>query len=145
MGHLTYTEIRFWGEKTMATPDGRRDGEYFAQGLTPSRLKRIPNVTDVIHSMKSLDASQMAANSVVNLILPGRIPVDQCTGLLYAIAGSAVQSLQLNCVSKEELLDAQKHPEAHQNLIIRVTGFSAKFTSLTPEWQNEVLSRNFYE
>lgn len=145
MGHLTYTEIRFWGEKTMATPDGRRDGEYFAQGLTPSRLKRIPNVTDVIYSMKALDASQMAGNSVVNLILPGRMPVDQCTGLLYAIAGSAVQSLQLNCVSKEELLDAQKHPEAHQNLIIRVTGFSAKFTSLTPEWQNEVLSRNFYE
>lgn len=40
LGHLTYTEIRFWGEKTLATPDGRHSGEYFAQGLTPSRLKK---------------------------------------------------------------------------------------------------------
>ena len=145
MGHLTYTEIRFWGERTLATPDGRRNGDYFAQGLTPSRLKKIPNVTDVIYSLKKLDASTMAGNSVVNLILPGGIPVDYCTSLLYAIAGGAIQSLQLNCVSKEDLLDAQKHPEDHPNLIIRVTGFSAKFTSLSKEWQDEVLSRNFYE
>jgi formate C-acetyltransferase len=145
MGHLTYTEIRFWGEKTRATPDGRRDGEYFAQGLTPSRLKRIPDVTSVVRSMTELDPSTLAANSVVNLILPRGISLDRCEGLLRAIASSAVQGLQLNCTSREELLDAQKHPEKYPDLIVRVTGFSAKFTSLSPEWQEEVITRNFYE
>lgn len=145
MGHLTYTEIRWWGEKTLATPDGRRNGEYFAQGLTPSRLKRIPNVTDAINSMTALDGSTLAANSVINIILPGNIPLDRAEGFLRAIARTATQSLQLNCVSRETLIDAQKNPEKYPDLIIRVTGFSAKFTSLTKEWQDEVLSRNFYK
>ena len=145
MGHLTYTEIRWWGEKTLATPDGRRSGDYFAQGLTPSRLKRIPCVLDVINSMAVLDPSVMGANSVVNLILPSNQTLDRLEGLLRAISCSAIQSLQLNCVSKEDLLDAQKHPEKYPHLIVRVTGFSAKFTSLTREWQDEVISRNFYD
>ena len=145
MGHLTYTEIRWWGQETLATPDGRRNGEYFAQGLTPSRLKKIPCVNDVINAFCALDASAMAANSVVNIILPGKIPLDRCEGFLRAVAHTAVQSLQLNCTTREELLDAQKHPEKYPHLIVRVTGFSAKFTSLSPQWQEEVITRNFYE
>ena len=145
MGHLTYTEIRWWGEETLATPDGRKSGEYFAQGLTPSRLKKIPCVNDVINSMAHLDPSTMAANSVVNIILPSNISLERCEWFLRAVAGTAVQSLQLNCTSKAELLDAQKHPEKYPHLIVRVTGFSAKFTSLSKEWQDEVISRNFYE
>ena len=146
IGHLTYTEIRWWGDATKATPDGRRDGEYFAQGLTPSRLKKLPSVTSVVNSMAALDASTMAGNSVVNIILPtGKTTIDNCEWFLRAVARSAIQSLQLNCTSKEQLLDAQLHPEDYPDLIVRVTGFSAKFTSLSKEWQEEVITRNFYE
>ncbi len=146
LGYLTYTEIRWWGEKTLATPDGRRSGEYFAQGLTPSRLKRIPSVTSVIHSFDQLDPALSGANSVVNIILPsGGMTPELCESFLRAVAGSGIQSLQLNCTSREDLLDAQKHPEKYPELIVRVCGFSAKFTSLSPEWQQEVLTRNFYE
>ena len=87
----------------------------------------------------------MAANSVVNIILPSGTPLDRLEGFLRAVAHTALQSLQLNCTSKEELLDAQLHPEKYPDLIVRVTGFSAKFTSLSKEWQDEVISRNFYE
>ena len=145
MGHLTYTEIRWWGEKTLATPDGRYSGDYFAQGLTPSRLKKIPCVNDVINSMASLDGSHMASNSVLNVILPKDIPLDRAEGFLRAVAHTATQSLQLNCTTREELLDAQAHPEKYPDLIVRVTGFSAKFTSLSRGWQDEVITRNFYD
>ena len=145
MGHLTYTEIRWWGEKTLATPDGRMSGDYFSQGLTPSRLKHIPHVTSVINSLAALDGSQMAAGSVLNIILPSGTPLDACVSFLLTSTETAMGMLQLNCTSRAELLDAQKHPENYPNLIVRVTGFSAKFTSLSPEWQAEVLSRNFYE
>jgi formate C-acetyltransferase len=146
LGHLTYTEIRWWGEKTLATPDGRRNGEYFAQGLTPSRLKKISSVSSVINSLAQLDASVMAGNNVVNIILPAdKITLDICEAYLRTFADSALMSLQLNCVTKKQLLDAQIHPEKYPDLIVRVTGFSAKFTSLSPEWQQEVLTRNFYE
>ncbi len=146
LGHLTYTEIRFWGEKTLATPDGRKNGDYFSQGLTPSRLHSIPNVTSVVNSLKALDAREMAGNTVVNIILPSnKMSLDNCEAFLRACANTSMLSLQLNCVTKEELLDAQKHPETHRDLIVRVCGFSARFTSLSPEWQAEVLSRNFYD
>ena len=87
----------------------------------------------------------MAGNSVVNIILPNKISLEHCEAFLRAAADSALQSLQLNCTSKEQLLDAQKHPEKYPDLIVRVCGFSAKFTSLSPEWQQEVLTRNFYD
>lgn len=145
IGHLTYTEIRFWGEQTLATPDGRKNGEYIAQGLTPSRLKRIPAVTSVINSFSHLDSSKIGGNSVVNIILPNKTTLELCDAFLRSVSSCAVQSLQLNCTSKEQLRDAQKHPEKYPNLIVRVCGFSAKFTSLSPEWQEEVLTRNFYE
>lgn len=145
MGHLTYTEIRFWGEKTLATPDGRYDGDYFSQGLTPSRLKKIRSATSVINSLAQLDKTEFAGNTVLNVILPGNTSKDNCEAFLRAAANSSMESLQLNCVSRETLLDARKNPEKYPDLIVRVCGFSAKFTSLSPEWQDEVLSRNFYE
>lgn len=146
MGHLTYTEIRFWAERTLATPDGRHNGEYFSQGLTPSRLHRIDSVTSVVNSLAELDGSELSGNTVVNVILPSnKMSLDNCEGFLRACAHTAMGSLQLNCTTKEELLDAQIHPENHRDLIVRVCGFSARFTSLSPEWQKEVLSRNFYD
>lgn len=148
LGHLTYTEIRFWAEKTLATPDGRRNGEYFSQGLTPSRLKKIPAVTSVVESLRALDMSTLGGNTVVNIILPAMqngMTLETAEAFLYAAAKSSLGSLQLNCASREELLDAQIHPEDHKDLIVRVCGFSARFTALSPEWQAEVLSRNFYE
>ena len=88
----------------------------------------------------------MAGNNVVNIILSSnKITLDICEAFLRTVADSAIMSLQLNCVTKEQLLDAQKHPEEYPDLIVRVTGFSAKFTSLSPEWQQEILTRNFYE
>ena len=78
-------------------------------------------------------------------MLPGPTKLDICGVFLRAAAQSAVEALQLNCVSRETLLDAQKHPEKYPDLIVRVCGFSAKFTSLSAEWQDEVISRNFYK
>ncbi|WP_275564661.1 glycine radical domain-containing protein [Acetatifactor aquisgranensis] len=59
-------------------------------------------------------------------------------------AGKKLQTIQINCQNRENLLDAQIHPERHQNLIVRICGFSARFVSLSKEWQDEFLSRNFY-
>jgi formate C-acetyltransferase len=146
MGHLTYTEIRWWGEKTLATPDGRRNGDYFSQGITPSRLHQIDNVTAVLNSTKALHNENCSGNSVINIILPSdKLTLDGLEAFLRATAQSGVQSLQLNCVTKEQLLEAQKNPEKHKDIIVRVTGFSARFTSLSKGWQDEFISRNFYQ
>lgn len=95
--------------------------------------------------MATLDKTELAGDNVLNIILPGTTPLDVCEAFLRTAARTAVESLQLNCVSKETLLDAQKYPEKYPDLIVRVCGFSVKFTSLSPEWQQEVITRNFYE
>ena len=50
--------------------------------------------------------------------------------------------LQPNCNSVEELLDAQRHPERHRNIMVRVCGFSARFVNLSKRWQDEIIARN---
>ena len=50
--------------------------------------------------------------------------------------------MQPNCNSVEQLRDAQKHPERHRDLIVRVCGFSARFISLSKRWQDEVIARH---
>jgi formate C-acetyltransferase len=145
LAYWVYREFRFWGETTRATPDGRRDGDYLAQSLNPSRLNHINEITSALNSVASLDLTKCPADSVLNILLPvgGLSPIilDQFE---RAYAALNLQLLQLNCINKEELLDARKHPEKHQDLIVRVCGFSAKFVSLPPEWQEEFINRNIY-
>ena len=50
--------------------------------------------------------------------------------------------LQPNCTDVATLLDAQKHPERHMDIIVKVCGFSARFVSLSPQWQREVIERH---
>ena len=45
---------------------------------------------------------------------------------------------------RAQLLDAREHPERHPDLIVRLYGYSARFVTLTPEMQDEFLSRNLY-
>ncbi len=52
------------------------------------------------------------------------------------------QTLQINVLSKEELLDAYEHPEKHENLIVRVGGFSAYFTTLEKGLQENIIRRS---
>ena len=71
--------------------------------------------------------------------------VDNLVQMLDTYVADGGFHLNVNVFNRETLLDAQKHPENYNSLVVRVCGFSAKFTSLSPEWQAEVLSRNFYE
>ena len=59
---------------------------------------------------------------------------------VFAKKGSHM--MQPNCNSVEALLDAQRHPERHQDLLVRVCGFSARFVSLSKRWQDEVIERH---
>ena len=49
--------------------------------------------------------------------------------------------MQFNVVSKETLLDAQKHPEKYKSLVVRVAGYSALFTTLSRSLQDDIINR----
>ena len=52
---------------------------------------------------------------------------------------------QYNVVSRETLLDAQKHPENYRNLVVRVAGYSALFTTLSRSLQDDIINRTTQE
>ena len=49
--------------------------------------------------------------------------------------------VQFNVISRETLIDAQKHPEQHRDLVVRVAGYSAQFVTLAKEVQDDIISR----
>jgi formate C-acetyltransferase len=49
--------------------------------------------------------------------------------------------MQFNVVSRDTLIDAQKHPENYKNLVVRVAGYSALFTSLSRSLQEDIIAR----
>jgi formate C-acetyltransferase len=146
IGCYMYTEVIWWGKEILATPNGRRDGDYISQGLTPSRLHEIKSVTDVFANLKQYDATKLSSGSVLNVVLPAtKMSTEILVAFLRGCASSNTHLMQINCVDKEELLLAQKEPERYGHIIVRVCGFSAPFTSLSKDFQDEFLTRNYYE
>ncbi len=146
IGHNMYTEIIWWGQKIGATPNGRRAGSYIAHGITPTRLHEIKSVTDTLRSIKAAGLDKCSANSVSNVMLPAaKMDEDKLSAFMRACALNGVAAIQINCVSRDELLAAQKEPEKYRHIVVRVTGFSCPFVMLSKQWQEEVLSRNYYD
>ncbi|MBR4865315.1 MAG: hypothetical protein IKU11_01395 [Clostridia bacterium] len=146
LGYMLYLEMQRWCPSLRATPDGRRNGDYFERGFTPSRNHPAHAATSVINCMRWVDGSEIAANSVMNVTLPLKEEhLDLLGDYVRSSAESGIGAFQINCVSREELLAARKDPQAHRDIVVRVCGYSAQFVSLSDEIQTEFLSRNFYE
>lgn len=141
-GIYTYREFLYWGSNTRATPDGRRSGEQLVQGLSPSELRCEAGVTDVLNAVGTLPHELLYESNLNQTFERDAMSVDVWEAVLRVFAKKGSHLLQPNCNSVEELLDAQKHPERHRNLMVRVCGFSARFVNLSKRWQDEVIARN---
>lgn len=145
INYYVYREFYRMGKEMRATPDGRRDGEMFAHGIGPSKYHPADSLSDLMQSVCDLDPEKSGTTSL-DIQLPfGKTKKEQLAALLRVFVKMGVKHLQINCVSVDDLKKAQIHPELYQNLIVRVTGFSAKFVSLCPEFQQEIIDRHIFE
>ena len=132
----------YWGLQTKATPDGRRTGDRLAQGFSPSEYRCKSGVTTVINAVGSFPHECLYASNA-NLTFDRTAMNEKFwAAVLRVYCEKGAHMIQPNCNSVEELLDAQKHPERHQNLIVRVCGFSARFIALSKRWQDEIIARH---
>lgn len=142
LGSNLYTETIRWGNVTPAMPNGRKLGDYMAQGLTPSRCQRTITLADLLYSFRAMDMKKFPCSASVTVNLPaGRMEQSQVVAFFRAAAQCGLLALQPNCVSIQDLIAAKKEPEKYGHIIVRVCGFSAPFVSLAEYYQDEFISR----
>ena len=73
--------------------------------------------------------------------MSGRQGLENFVGLIRSYFDQKGSHMQFNVVSRETLLDAQKHPEQYKHLVVRVAGYSALFTTLSRSLQDDIIRR----
>ena len=66
---------------------------------------------------------------------------ENLVNMLDAYVGDGGYHLNVNVFNRETLLDAQKHPERHKDLVVRVAGYSAMFVELSKAIQDDIINR----
>ena len=134
------------GAQTGATPDGRLAGMPVADGVSPSAGKDIHGPTAAANSVSKLDHGIASNGTLYNQkfhpsALSGEKGLDNFVNMIRSYFDRKGSHVQFNVVSRDTLLDAQKHPENYKHLVVRVAGYSALFTTLSKSLQDDIIRR----
>ncbi|MBQ9643797.1 MAG: glycyl radical protein, partial [Lachnospiraceae bacterium] len=134
------------GAQTGATPDGRLAHTPVADGVSPYVGTDVNGPTAACNSVAKLDHGICSNGTLFNQkfhpsALSGTKGLDDFVALIRSYFDQKGMHMQFNVVSRETLLDAQKHPENYQHLVVRVAGYSALFTTLSRSLQDDIISR----
>ena len=136
-----------FGRVTGPTPDGRRRGEDMSFGSGPAMNHGTGAATSALLSVAKMDPEHLlVGGGIMNLSLPASTIYDdnefeKVVVLVETYFREGGVHLQLNHVSRETLIDAQRHPEKYPNLRVRVSGFSGYFVRMRKTTQDEIIAR----
>lgn len=139
------------GQNVGASADGRFAQDPLADGgLSAVYGRDIQGPTAVLKSVSKMDNSCTTNGGLLNMkFLPDffktEAGITKFCDFLRAFVDLEVPHIQFNVVSKENLLDAQKHPDQYRSLTVRVAGYTAYFTELAGDLQNEIIARTSYD
>lgn len=133
------------GPGNAATADGRRCGEPLALANAPAPGTDTNGISSMLISTAKTDAANGGVVTNVHIsaetINEHREQVKNMFLTYFAMGGL---QLNVNCVNRGELEDAMVHPEKYPNLIVRVSGFSARFVELDKVYQREIAKRTLF-
>ena len=140
------------GHKTIATANGRHAGVALSEGISPTQGSDIDGPIATLTSIRNAmsHAYSNSASRLLNLKLSpqavaGEKGTENIVKLLRTWVDLKLWHIQIAVVNRETLLAAQKDPEDYKNLIVRVAGYSAYFTELSPGLQTEIINRTEHE
>lgn len=139
----------YFGSVIGATPDGRLATKPLSEGISPVQGADRKGPTAVIKSVSKIDHIKTGGTLLNQKFAPeffdgpeSIAKVGQLVRTYFKLDG---HHIQFNVVSAATLRDAQRHPENHADLIVRVAGYSDYFNDLTPELQEEIIRRTEHQ
>ncbi|EOI1439102.1 formate C-acetyltransferase/glycerol dehydratase family glycyl radical enzyme [Cronobacter malonaticus] len=136
-----------FGAATIATPDGRKARTPLAEGASPASGTDRLGPTAVINSVGKLPVAKILGGVLLNQKLnPSTLDNLRDRQKLMQMLRTFFEvhkgwHVQYNIVSRETLLDAKAHPDKYRDLVVRVAGYSAFFTALSPDAQDDIIAR----
>lgn len=134
------------GEKTGATPDGRKAGEEMSKNLSPTMGADTEGATALVATLAASDATKLPGDYPLDMMLhPSVCEGEKGLKVMRSLAemfhrnGGTV--IQFTVFSAEELRDAQKHPEKYENLQVRVCGWNVRWNDLSKAEQDAYIRR----
>jgi formate C-acetyltransferase len=135
------------GRKVGATPDGRLAGQPLADSIGPHQGRDVQGPTAMLRSVTKLPLHLFAGTPVVNIrftkdlfVQPeSRRRIREMLETYFAMGGLQIQ---VSVIDQAVLQDAMEHPERHEDLIVRIGGYSTYFNALSQELKEAVLERS---
>lgn len=142
---LGFVWVVDFGKQVGATPDGRRAGRPLAHGLSPQSGSALKGITSAIRSATRLSLEKAGGGGAMMWDLdPSWAAPRVLKPLLRTFVDRGGHIFQGNVISAEKLRQAQQSPDDHRDLVVRVAGYSARFTSLSAATQEEIITRYKY-
>ena len=140
---FTYYLFHSLGQRTEATPDGRRNGESFSRQMNMAVL---PSLTDAARSMAVLTEAEFQDVGMFDFALPYTVSEPErmngaLTDYIRTCLEMKIPVLQINTADRETMLEEYHCKGTHPELVVRVCGYSAIFGQLSESMQREIISR----
>ena len=134
------------GEKTGATPDGRKAGEEMSKNLSPTMGADTEGATALVATLAASDATKLPGDYPLDMMLHpsvchGEKGLKAMRSLVEIFHGNGGSVIQFTVFSAEELKDAQLHPEKYENLQVRVCGWNVRWNDLSKVEQDAYIRR----
>ncbi|HUT24434.1 MAG TPA: pyruvate formate lyase family protein [Sumerlaeia bacterium] len=145
-GLLVWTLYHEWADRVGALPDGRRRGDALVSSIGPRVEAVVDSPTSILQDATAFDHFRCAGGLALNLRFTGDVArtgdgLDALMQLMEVYFERGGMQLQVNVVDSEMLRQAQTNPEAYAGLVVRVSGFAARFVTLDRRMQDEIVSR----
>lgn len=151
MGLYTVSAHVPMGQNVGASADGRRAKDPLADGGVSAMYGRDTNgPTALLQSVAKLPFEKASNGTLLNMkFLPQFFKTDtgiqKFVELLRSVCRLGISHIQFNVLNEKDLRAAQKTPEQYRSLTVRVAGYTAYFTELAPDLQEEIIARTTYE
>jgi formate C-acetyltransferase len=149
VNYLSTTCHVYFGSVTGATPDGRKAFEPVSDGISPVQGTDRRGPTAVLKSATRFNHSRTGGTLLNQKFTPqvvaGEEGLEKIAHLVRAYFRMGGHHIQFNVVTGETLREAQRQPEKHRDLIVRVAGYSDYFCDLTRPLQDEIIARTEHQ